>query len=171
MGEPERRRRRLRPPSAAAAEAAKAAAAEAATPEAAEAKAATREATAATAASEATSARATAPERAAAPEAVAAEAPVRADTAVIETMPVEGPEEGVSARPRPRVPRAPTSGAGYVDDRDVERGLRGLVGSGSSQVSVGAALRARDAARPTETHLAEAERSLAIVRRNWSPPG
>jgi hypothetical protein len=49
-----------------------------------------------------------------------------------------------------------------------ERGLRGLVGSGSSQVSVGAAMRARDAARPTEEQLAEAE-TLAVVRRNWMP--
>jgi hypothetical protein len=130
MGEPERRRRRLRPPSAAAAEAA---AAEAAATQ-------------------------------------VAAAPADAGTAVIETMPVEDPEEVLPARPRPRLPRAPTSGAGYVDDRDVERGLRGLVGSGSSQVSVGAALRARDATRPTEAQLAEAERSLAIVRRNWSPP-
>ncbi|HEY7273658.1 MAG TPA: hypothetical protein VH502_13070 [Actinoplanes sp.] len=86
-------------------------------------------------------------------------------------MPVDDPEDVPPARPRPRLPRVPTSGAGFVDDRDVERGLRGLVGSGSSQVSVGAALRARDATRPTEAHLAEAERSLTIVRRNWSPPG
>ncbi|MDT5030812.1 MAG: hypothetical protein QOC94_983 [Actinoplanes sp.] len=66
---------------------------------------------------------------------------------------------GFAGRPRP-VP---------ADDREAERGLRGLVGSGSSQVSVGAALRARDAARPTEAHLAEAEQSLTIVRRNWTP--
>jgi hypothetical protein len=66
---------------------------------------------------------------------------------------------GFAGRPRP-VPG---------DDRESERGLRGLVGSGSSQVSVGAALRARDAARPTEAHLAEAEQTLAIVRRNWTP--
>jgi hypothetical protein len=96
-------------------------------------------------------------------------APVEAG-AVTETLAVEDPDEAPPARPRPRLPRAPTSGAGYVDERDVERGLRGLVGSGSSQVSVGAALRARDAARPTDAHLAEAESSLAIVRRNWSPP-
>jgi hypothetical protein len=101
----------------------------------------------------------------------AAEAPAaEPDATVIETAAVEDPEEAPPARPRPRLPRAPTSGAGYVDDRDAERGLRGLVGSGSSQVSVGAALRARDATRPTEAHLAEAERNLAIVRRNWSPP-
>ena len=51
----------------------------------------------------------------------------------------------------------------------MERGLRGLVGSGSSQVSVAAALRARDAARPSDEQLAEADRSLTIVRRNWIP--
>jgi hypothetical protein len=107
----------------------------------------------------------------AAAEAAAAAAAADVGAAVTETMPVEDPAgEALPARPRPRLPRAPTSGAGFVDDRDVERGLRGLVGSGSSQVSVGAALRARDATRPTEAHLAEAERNLAIVRRNWSPP-
>nr|MDT0659036.1 hypothetical protein [Micromonospora sp. DSM 115978] len=56
-----------------------------------------------------------------------------------------------------------------TEDRDGERGLRGLVGSGASQVSVGAALRARDAARPTEADLAEAEQKLVIIRRNWVP--
>ena len=110
------------------------------------------------------------PSAAAAAETAAAETAVAADAAAIETMAVEDPVEVALARPGPRPPRAPTSGAGYVGDRDVERGLRGLVGSGSSQVSVGAALRARDAARPTGAHLAEAERSLAIVRRNLSPP-
>ena len=111
MGEPERRRRRLRPPSTAAADA--------------------------------------------------------TDPAAIETAPVADVDEVAPVRPvRPR----PPSGIPPVDDRDAERGLRGLVGSGSSQVSVGAALRARDAARPTDEHLAEAERSLTIVRRNWSPP-
>jgi hypothetical protein len=34
---------------------------------------------------------------------------------------------------------------------------------------VSAALRARDAARPTDAHLADAEAGLAIVRRNWLP--
>ncbi|MEU4425820.1 hypothetical protein AB0F81_34800 [Actinoplanes sp. NPDC024001] len=66
--------------------------------------------------------------------------------------------------------RRPTSGAGAgADEREAERGLRGLVGSGSSQVSVGAALRARDASRPTDEQIAEAERDLTIVRRNWLP--
>ncbi|WBB66862.1 hypothetical protein [Micromonospora sp. WMMD812] len=55
------------------------------------------------------------------------------------------------------------------DDRDSERGLRGLVGSGSSQVGLSAALRARDAARPTEADLAEAEARVVVVRRNWVP--
>ncbi|MCW6008445.1 hypothetical protein K1W54_28460 [Micromonospora sp. CPCC 205371] len=56
------------------------------------------------------------------------------------------------------------------EEREVERGLRGLVGSGSSQVGTGAAMRARDAARPTDADLAEAEERLVIVRRNWVPP-
>ncbi|WP_025618935.1 hypothetical protein [Salinispora cortesiana] len=50
-----------------------------------------------------------------------------------------------------------------------ERGLRGLVGAGSSQVSVTAAMRARDATRPTEQDLAEAEARVVLVRRNWVP--
>ncbi|MGX6602174.1 hypothetical protein ACWKSP_08585 [Micromonosporaceae bacterium Da 78-11] len=66
--------------------------------------------------------------------------------------------------------RRPPSGTGAGgDDREMERGLRGLVGSGSSQVSVGAALRARDAARPSDEHLADADENLVIVRRNWLP--
>lgn len=52
---------------------------------------------------------------------------------------------------------------------DVERGLRSLVGAGSSQVSVIAAMRARDASRPSEEDLARAEESLLIVRRGWVP--
>ena len=51
-----------------------------------------------------------------------------------------------------------------------ERGLRGLVGGGSSQLSVGAALRARDATRPSAAELAAAEANLVIIRRGWTPP-
>lgn len=58
---------------------------------------------------------------------------------------------------------------GPPEEREGERGLRGLVGSGSSQVSVTAAMRARDAARPGEADLAEAEARVVIVRRNWVP--
>ncbi|GAA5182734.1 hypothetical protein GCM10023322_20300 [Rugosimonospora acidiphila] len=56
------------------------------------------------------------------------------------------------------------------DDREAERGLRGLVGGGSSQVSVGAAMRARDATRPSPDDLAAAETNLIIIRRGWTPP-
>jgi hypothetical protein len=55
------------------------------------------------------------------------------------------------------------------DDGPAERGLRGLVGSGSSQVGVAAALRARDASRPSDNDLAAAEAQLVIVRRGWVP--
>jgi hypothetical protein len=112
-------------------------------------------------------------------------APVSPGAPVAETAPVLDPsaaEERIdAATPRParvgfagrpvRSPGVrPTSGAGAGgDDREAERGLRGLVGSGSSQVSVGAALRARDAARPTDEQLADAEANLPIVRRNWLP--
>ncbi|MFG2047897.1 hypothetical protein ACGFIW_10775 [Micromonospora sp. NPDC048935] len=63
-------------------------------------------------------------------------------------------------------PRRRNSGG---DERDGERGLRGLVGSGSSQVGLSAALRARDAARPTDDDLAKAEARVVVVRRNWVP--
>jgi hypothetical protein len=100
------------------------------------------------------------------------------------TAPIEDPPEGAEAvgaeavgaeAPVSDAPRKARNGFGVrprpapVHDREVERGLRGLVGSGSSQVSVGAALRARDAARPTDAQLAEAEQDLTIVRRNWTP--
>ncbi|MFI6762394.1 hypothetical protein ACIBF5_24990 [Micromonospora sp. NPDC050417] len=55
------------------------------------------------------------------------------------------------------------------DDRDSERGLRGLIGSGASQVGVSAAMRARDASRPSEADLAEAEQRVVVIRRNWVP--
>jgi hypothetical protein len=50
-----------------------------------------------------------------------------------------------------------------------ERGLRGLIGGGSSQVSPASAMRARDAARPRPEDLARAETELVIVRRRWVP--
>ena len=59
---------------------------------------------------------------------------------------------------------AVTSGA-----EDHERGLRGLIGGGASQVSVTAAMRARDAARPSAQEIAAAEASLTIVHRGWVP--
>jgi hypothetical protein len=59
-------------------------------------------------------------------------------------------------------------GAGH-DERESERGLRGLVGGGSTQVSVAAAMRARDSARPTDKDVAYAEANLTIVHRGWTP--
>jgi hypothetical protein len=133
MGEPERRRRRLRPPHGPAGEA----------PEAAD------------------SAPAVAAEDVVTAPAVGETVPVE----TVETAPIDDPVDetpkkaraGFAGRPRP------------ATGDEVERGLRGLVGSGSSQVSVGAALRARDAARPTDAQIADAEQNLAIVRRNWTP--
>jgi hypothetical protein len=51
-----------------------------------------------------------------------------------------------------------------------ERGLRDLVGSGPSQLGPTRAMRARDANRPTEADLAEAEEEVVLVRRHWKPP-
>jgi hypothetical protein len=72
-----------------------------------------------------------------------------------ETSPVPGPAVHHAARPR--------------GDSDTERGLRDLVGAGPSQLGVSGALRGRDVDRPTDEDLAEAERDLFIVRRNWRP--
>ncbi len=83
--------------------------------------------------------------------------PVHDDVA---PRPVRGGRPG---EPEPRGRRA------AAPAEEGERGLRGLVGSGSSQVSVTAALRARDAARPTEDDLAEAEQRVVLIRRNWVP--
>jgi hypothetical protein len=91
------------------------------------------------------------------------EEPARPTPAGLPARP--GMRAGAAGNGRPGGGR-PVPGAG---GEEAERGLRGLVGSGSSQVSLGAALRARDAARPTEAHLADAEANLAIVRRNWLP--
>ncbi|WP_433387053.1 hypothetical protein [Micromonospora sp. KLBMP9576] len=73
------------------------------------------------------------------------------------------PATGTPDAPVP--PRVRRSGPGEEGDR----GLRGLVGPGSSQVNVTAAMRARDAARPTDDDLAEAEKRVVVVRRNWTP--
>ncbi|HEU4421621.1 MAG TPA: hypothetical protein VFR67_03660 [Pilimelia sp.] len=82
----------------------------------------------------------------------------RPNDSYADTAPLHDPEPDLS---RPTATSA--------DEREAERGLRGLVGSGTSQVRTGAALRARDAARPTEEDLAAAEEHLVIVRRNWVP--
>jgi hypothetical protein len=64
----------------------------------------------------------------------------------------------------PRKRRQPREGGGVGD-----RGLRDIVGAGRSQIGVGGALRARDVNRPSEQDLAEADRDVVIIRRNWKP--
>jgi hypothetical protein len=175
MGEPERRRRRLRPPSSANAAAAEAPAADppAAAPGGPVVTPAPAEIppVAPTPATYAPSPATPIAET----SAVEDPAPAEAQTGTPPETPTETAAQrpartGFAGRP-PRSPGSrPTSGAGAGgDDREAERGLRGLVGSGSSQVSVGAALRARDAARPTDAQLADADQNLTIVRRNWLP--
>jgi len=66
-------------------------------------------------------------------------------------------------------PAPPAPDTRVAEESPTERGLRGLVGSGASQVRVTAAMRARDAARPTDEDLATAESELVIVRRGWVP--
>jgi len=97
--------------------------------------------------------------------------------------PVEEPAAGRSPA-GPATGRAPqTAGGPPADERgrtggrarsgrrgDVERGLRGIVGAGPSQVGVVGAMRARDAARPTAEDMAAAERDLVVVRRHYVPP-
>ncbi|MBM7490395.1 hypothetical protein JOD64_001617 [Micromonospora luteifusca] len=81
----------------------------------------------------------------------------------------DGPRSSTTAVPDSDNPPPPRRRSPGGDDRDGERGLRGLVGSGSSQVGLSAALRARDAARPTDDDLTEAEARVVVVRRNWVP--
>ena len=80
--------------------------------------------------------------------------------------PVPGPDAapGGSSTPPDKAPRK------QVPRDSGERGLRDLVGAGRSQLGVSGALRGRDVDRPTDADLAEAEQSLVIVRRNWTPP-
>lgn len=82
------------------------------------------------------------------------------------------------AAPRSETESVPTTepvADGWNDEVDsgyislAERGLRGLIGGGSTLVSPTAALRARDAARPREEDLARAEAHLTVVRRHWAP--
>jgi hypothetical protein len=73
------------------------------------------------------------------------------------------PEPEAAAVPKPARKRRPARDGG------AERGLRDLVGAGQSQLGVDGALRGRDVNRPSEQDLAEAERDVVIVRRNWKP--
>jgi hypothetical protein len=86
----------------------------------------------------------------------------RTGDATAETIaPVDEPEPESAPAAAPATRRRPDPS---------ERGLRDLVGSGPSQVGPTRAMRARDANRPTEADLAEAEREVVLVRRHWKPP-
>ncbi|WP_425440264.1 hypothetical protein [Pseudosporangium ferrugineum] len=114
----------------------------------------------------------TKPAAATVPPRPAATAPPRPGSAPPGARPAASANPGArpsAATARPSGPGSRAPGARGGGEEPGERGLRGLVGSGSSQVSVTAALRARDAARPSEQQLADAERDLTIVRRNWVP--
>jgi hypothetical protein len=98
-----------------------------------------------------------------APAASAASSPPKA-------LPVtERPSDTRRRRPDQGREREPYDGHLAVPTDDHERGLRGLIGGGSSQVSVEAAMRARDSARPTDADIAHAEETLTIVHRGWVP--
>lgn len=101
---------------------------------------------------------------------------------------VESDAPARDAAPRPAPPRPPAEAApvkpeaakpagtkpeaakrrGRTDP--TERGLRELVGAGSSQLGPVRAMRARDANRPTAADLAQAEEEVVLVRRHWKPP-
>lgn len=93
------------------------------------------------------------------------EGPPQQATAPVPVEPV------AAAKPQPSPPTTkPARKRRPAKDTGSERGLRDLVGAGRSQIGVDGALRGRDVNRPTEDDLAEAERDVAIVRRNWKPP-
>jgi hypothetical protein len=80
------------------------------------------------------------------------------------------PAAAVVAPPVEAEPPAPKRQRPPRQPRDSgERGLADLVGGGRSQLGVSGALRGRDVNRPTDDDLAEAERDIVIVHRNWKP--
>lgn len=74
----------------------------------------------------------------------------------------QSPAAETSVGPKPR--------DSVKSSKSADRGLRGLVGAGPSQLSVSAALRARDASRPDIEDVAAAERDVVVVRRHYVPP-
>lgn len=89
------------------------------------------------------------------------------------------PEPDAAAPPRPAPPQSPASAgkrrarrsrSGTAKRDPSEHSLREIVGAGPSQLSLSAALRARDVNRPTDEDIAEAERDIVLVRRHWRPP-
>lgn len=117
------------------------------------------------------------------------EAPDPGPAAPVPAPPVPAPPVPAPSPPPPVPPppdRADVAGAATPDPDDAaaeprppgkrrrndpaERGLRDLVGAGPSQLGPVRAMRARDANRPTDEDLAQAEQDLVIVRRHWKPP-
>jgi hypothetical protein len=92
-----------------------------------------------------------------------APAPTPTPATVRAKEPAKG-QPGGGGRPASRVESGEPGRGGGRD-----RGLRELVGAGPSQVGLSKALRARDVNRPTDQDVADAERELVIVRRNWKP--
>ena len=74
-------------------------------------------------------------------------------------------ERSAAETASPERPAAAETG----EPKETDRTLRGLVGSGPSQLRLEAAMRARDASRPTPEDLAEAEAEVVIVRRQYVP--
>jgi len=74
-------------------------------------------------------------------------------------------------RSKSQPPPLELDGAHQSGGRDAERGIRALVGAGPTQIPKDVAMRVRDASRPTEEDLDEAERTTQVVRRNWQPRG
>ena len=52
----------------------------------------------------------------------------------------------------------------------MERSLRALVSTRTTQLPFDVAMRAREVAQPSAQDLAEAERDLVLVRRHYVPP-
>lgn len=97
----------------------------------------------------------------------------RSDNHVEPNQPASSPPEPHHVQPPPLRSRDPENVPRSARDRRnemSERALRGLVTTRGTQVSWSAALRARDVASPTAADMAEAERDLVIVRRNYTPP-
>ncbi len=86
--------------------------------------------------------------------------------------PPRPPAEPAPIKPEVGKPEAakPDAGKRRARNDPTERGLRELVGAGSSQLGPVRAMRARDANRPTEADLAQAEEEIVLVRRHWKPP-
>ncbi|HEY2298059.1 MAG TPA: hypothetical protein VGH43_10050 [Jatrophihabitans sp.] len=85
-------------------------------------------------------------------------------------LPRQGPLPGPNAAPGGSTPEAERPHRKQAARDSGERGLRDIVGAGRSQLGVSGALRGRDVDRPTDEDLAEAEETLQIVRRHWTPP-